>query len=42
MEARMNLTLQPIFQRRAIKVFEPVEIPQAVRELILGATVTVL
>jgi nitroreductase len=37
MEARMNLTLQAIFQRRAVKVFEPVEIPQAVRQMILDA-----
>ena len=33
----MSPTLEAIFQRRAVKVFEPVEIPQAQRELILDA-----
>lgn len=33
----MRATLEAIFQRRAIKVFDPVEIPEAVREQILDA-----
>jgi nitroreductase len=33
----MSPTLEAIFQTRAVKVFEPVEIPQAQRELILDA-----
>jgi nitroreductase len=33
----MSPTLEAIFQRRAVKVFEPVEIPPAQRELILDA-----
>lgn len=33
----MNEILEPIFRRRAIKAFEPVEIPQALRERILDA-----
>ena len=33
----MNEILEPIFQRRAVKVFEPVEIPEGVREQILNA-----
>jgi hypothetical protein len=33
----MSSPLEAIFQRRAVKVFEPVEIPQAQRELILEA-----
>jgi nitroreductase len=37
MEARMNPVLEAIFQRRAVKVFEPVQIPQAQRDLILDA-----
>jgi nitroreductase len=37
MEAPMSQTLEAIFQRRAVKVFEPVEIPPAQRELILDA-----
>jgi nitroreductase len=37
MEVSMSPTLEAIFQRRAVKVFEPVEIPQAQRELILEA-----
>jgi nitroreductase len=37
MEASMSPTLEAIFQRRAVKVFEPLEIPQAQRELILDA-----
>src|SRR5271167_3950105 len=37
METCMSPALEAIFQRRAVKVFDPVEIPQAVRELILDA-----
>jgi nitroreductase len=37
MEERMKPTLEAIFQRRAVKAFEPVEIPQAQREMILDA-----
>jgi len=33
----MDPTLEAIFHRRAVKAFEPVEIPQAQRELILDA-----
>lgn len=33
----MDNTLGAIFQRRAVKVFEPMEIPQALREQILNA-----
>ena len=33
----MSPILEAIFQRRAVKVFEPVEIPPAQRELILDA-----
>src|SRR5579872_7553522 len=33
----MNETLQAIFQRRAVKVFEPVEISEDLREQILNA-----
>jgi len=33
----MSDILDAIFQRRAVKVFEPVEIPAAVRERIMGA-----
>jgi nitroreductase len=37
METAMNDILEPIFRRRAVKVFDPVEIPQEVREQILNA-----
>jgi nitroreductase len=37
METRMSPALETIFQRRAVKVFEPVEISRAQRELILEA-----
>jgi nitroreductase len=37
MEEIMNDILDAIFQRRAVKVFEPVEIPQGLRERILNA-----
>jgi nitroreductase len=37
MEAMMNDILEPIFQRRAVKTFEAVDIPQALREQILNA-----
>jgi nitroreductase len=33
----MNEILEPIFQRRAVKVFEPVEIPEGLREQIFNA-----
>lgn len=33
----MHGILEPIFQRRAVKVFEPVEIPEGLREQILDA-----
>src|SRR5579872_3431155 len=33
----MNQTLDAIFQRRAVKVFEPVEISEGLREQILNA-----
>ena len=33
----MNGILEPIFQRRAVKVFEPVQIPEGMREQILNA-----
>src|SRR5579863_10620131 len=33
----MSPTLEAIFQRRAVKVFEPVEIPEELREQILNA-----
>jgi nitroreductase len=33
----MNGTLEAIFQRRAVKVFEPVEIPEELRKQILNA-----
>lgn len=33
----MNVILETIFKRRAVKVFEPVQIPEAVREQILNA-----
>src|SRR6516165_8046181 len=33
----MNELLDAMFQRRAVKVFEPVEIPEALREQILNA-----
>jgi len=33
----MHESLEAIFQRRAVKVFEPVEIPEALREQILNA-----
>ena len=33
----MNDILTPIFQRRAVKVFEPIEIPEVLREQILDA-----
>jgi nitroreductase len=36
-ERRMNDILDAIFQRRAVKVFEPVEISQGLREQILDA-----
>jgi nitroreductase len=37
MEAAMNDILTPIFQRRAVKVFDPVEISESSREQILDA-----
>jgi nitroreductase len=37
MEVIMNETLEAIFQRRAVKVFEPVEISEELREQILNA-----
>jgi nitroreductase len=37
MEVLMNGILEAIFQRRAVKVFEPVEIPEGLREQILNA-----
>jgi len=37
MEAPMNEILEALFHRRAVKAFDPVEIPQAVREQILDA-----
>src|ERR1700723_4099264 len=37
MEAIMNGTLEAIFQRRAVKVFEPVEISEELRKQILNA-----
>jgi nitroreductase len=37
MEGSMSPRLEAIFQRRAVKVFEPVGIPQAQRELTLEA-----
>src|SRR5262249_50318993 len=37
MEALMTRTLEAIFQRRAVKVFEPVEIADAVRDQIFDA-----
>jgi nitroreductase len=37
MEAEMNQILDAIFQRRAVKVFDPVEIPPETREQILDA-----
>jgi nitroreductase len=37
MEAVMNEILKVIFQRRAIKAFQPVEIPEAVRQQMLDA-----
>jgi nitroreductase len=37
MEANMAHVLEAIFRRRAIKVFDPVEIPPAAREQILSA-----
>jgi nitroreductase len=37
MEVTMNPILEPIFQRRAVKVFDPVEIPQSLRGEILDA-----
>jgi nitroreductase len=37
MKASTSPALEAIFQRRAVKVFEPVEISQALRELILDA-----
>src|ERR1700683_1796360 len=36
-EVIMNGTLEAIFQRRAVKVFEPVEISEELREQILNA-----
>src|SRR5260370_25817313 len=33
----MNEALDALFQRRAVKVFEPVEIPEELREQILNA-----
>lgn len=33
----MNGTLEAMFKRRAVKVFEPIEIPEGVREQILNA-----
>jgi nitroreductase len=33
----MNEILEAIFRRRAIRAFDPVEIPEAVREQILDA-----
>jgi nitroreductase len=33
----MNVTLEAIFKRRAVKVFEPVEISEGIREQILNA-----
>jgi nitroreductase len=37
MEVIMNGTLEAIFQRRAVKVFEPVEISEELRKQILNA-----
>jgi nitroreductase len=37
MEVSMNEILEALFYRRAVKAFEPVEIPQALREQILDA-----
>src|SRR5215470_8014983 len=37
MEVAMSDILEALFHRRAIKVFEPVQIPQALREQILDA-----
>jgi nitroreductase len=37
MEVVMNNILAPIFERRAVKVFDPVEIPGSVRDQILDA-----
>lgn len=37
METAMNDILAPILHRRAVKAFEPVEVPQALREQILNA-----
>jgi nitroreductase len=37
MEAAMNHTLEALFQRRAIKIFDPVEIPTETREQLLDA-----
>src|SRR5271169_4884824 len=34
---RMSQILEPLFHRRAVKAFEPVEIPRALREQILDA-----
>src|SRR5579863_9466179 len=36
-EGSMNEILKPLFHRRAVKAFEPVEIPQVLREQILDA-----
>jgi len=33
----MSVTLEAIFKRRAVKVFEPIEISEAIREQILDA-----
>jgi nitroreductase len=37
MEVRMNGILEAMFQRRAVKVFEPVEISEQMREQVLNA-----
>jgi nitroreductase len=37
MEVRMNDILETVFRRRAVKVFEPVEIPEGMRKQILNA-----
>src|SRR5215472_3947739 len=37
MEVRMNGILEAMFQRRAVKVFEPVEISEEMREQVLNA-----
>jgi nitroreductase len=37
MEAAMHSTLNAIFQRRAIRLFDPIEISPALRDELLGA-----